>query len=88
MIVDNIQENASFGAAILAGIGAGIYPNADHAFQTIKRIEMVHRPNSEHSKIYNRLYDKVYRNLYDHLRGVNHNIEEVLKIMKPRASTV
>jgi len=80
MIVDNIQENASFGAAILAGIGAGIYPNADRAFETIKRIEAVYRPNSEHSTIYNQLYDKVYRNLYDHLRGVNHDIEEVLKI--------
>ena len=81
MVVDNIQENTSFGAAILAGIGAGIYHNADEAFQIIKRKETVSYPNPENSKIYNQLYDRFYRDLYDKLKPVNRDIEKVLKIL-------
>jgi xylulokinase len=79
MIVDKIQENTSFGAAILAGIGAGIYHNIDEAFEVIKRDEDVVYPNPKNTEIYNRLYDNFYRGLYAKLMGVNKDMEEILR---------
>jgi sugar (pentulose or hexulose) kinase len=85
MVIDNIQENTAFGAAILAGIGAGIYHSADNAFQVIKRKETVISPDPGNAKIYRALYERFYRDLYDNLSGVNHSIEEVLKIIEKGA---
>jgi xylulokinase len=41
------EEGAAFGAAILAGVGAGIWPSVDHACNAVVRVaEMVrHRPD-------------------------------------------
>jgi len=81
MVVDNIQENTSFGAAILGGIGAGIYRDVDDAFSIIRTKEDVIHPNPENTEIYGRLYDKCYLGLYDQLVGVNRDIEAVVRIL-------
>ncbi|MBW2152167.1 MAG: hypothetical protein JRH18_10915, partial [Deltaproteobacteria bacterium] len=79
MIIDKIQEHTSLGAAILAGIGTGIYRNVDEAFEVTKREEELIYPRAENSEVYKRLYDTLYRDLYGRLIGINQDIEKVFK---------
>jgi len=81
MIINDIRENTSLGAAILAGIGAGIYRNPEEVFRTLKSEEETFLPNPDNSQIYRQIYGRFYRGLYQKMIGVNRDIEEVLKIL-------
>ncbi|MBC8389723.1 MAG: xylulokinase [Actinobacteria bacterium] len=64
----NVEEGPSYGAAILAGVGAGIYKTVKEAADRI--IKEVNRtsPNSDNVKKYRKYY-KSYRSLYQSLKG-------------------
>ncbi len=63
----NIDEGPALGAAILAGVGAGIYQDvAEASDSTIKVIGVV-EPNQEWRKVYVDLYE-VYKDLYPALK--------------------
>jgi xylulokinase len=60
----NIEENAAFGAALLAGVAVRIYPNVKEACQrTLKVIDEIY-PDQEVL-----LYDELYRRIYRELRN-------------------
>ncbi len=81
LVVNNIKENTSLGAAILAGLGAGIYRSADHAFETLKRDNEVLQPEPENLEIYRQIYEQFYCRLYEKMTAVNYDIERLLKIL-------
>lgn len=63
----NTTEGAAYGAALLAGVGAGVWPDVDTACaQTIFVSDRV-SPNSETSKTYQAAY-RVYQSLYPALK--------------------
>ncbi|MEI6521088.1 MAG: xylulokinase [bacterium] len=63
----NIDEGPAFGVALLAGVGAGIYPSVQEACaRTIKVIDKT-PPIQANTEIYNKYYP-IYRNLYAHLK--------------------
>jgi xylulokinase len=61
------DEGAAFGAAILAGVGAGAWPTVDAACsQAVRRAERV-EPNPAAREVLDRNYE-IYRRLYPALR--------------------
>lgn len=63
----NIDEGPALGAAILAGVGAGIYPSVLEASDSIIKVERAVEPNPEWQKVYAELH-QVYKDLYPALK--------------------
>lgn len=62
----SINEGPAFGAALLAGVGAGIFKNVDEAIKETVNARTVARPNREKEQLYNQLYE-IYKSLYSSL---------------------
>jgi xylulokinase len=52
-----VEEQSAVGAAILAGLGAGVYPKADAACATFVRYRAPLEPQHEASAVYQQLFD-------------------------------
>ncbi|HBR02052.1 MAG TPA: xylulokinase [Ruminiclostridium sp.] len=61
------KESPALGAAILAGVGAGLYPSIQKACEAIIRTNPPQQPNREHGKKYNGFYE-IYKALYPQLK--------------------
>jgi len=73
LVTVNTTEGAAYGAALLAGVGAGVWSNVDDACaQTIATRDRV-TPNKETSNVYESLYEQ-YKRLYPILKPVFHNL--------------
>jgi xylulokinase len=73
LVTVNTTEGAAYGAALLAGVGAGVWPNVDTACaQTISIRDHV-TPNKESTAVYNSLYDQ-YQRLYPTLKPIFHDL--------------
>lgn len=67
------SEGSAFGAALLAGVGGGIYRSvAEAAEQAIQIRERV-APNPENARLYDQLYP-VYQGLYPAVRNLAHQL--------------
>ncbi len=73
----DIPEVVTLGAAMLAGLGAGVYQNSADAVEQIKRNEIVYIPDMTHHREYRKIYDGVYKNLYPAIKEINHQIDRV-----------
>ncbi len=72
--VANPQEAGAVGAAFIAAIGLGIYPD----FQTLKKVVRVTRtfePKAENAEIYSELFD-AYKKVYGALRGIHRQLNQ------------
>jgi xylulokinase len=67
MSVINVDEGAAFGAALLAGVGAGVYPDVMTACRTTIRVQDTLEPDPQSAAIYEQ-YHALYRRLCSHLR--------------------
>ncbi|MDF2592081.1 MAG: Xylulokinase [Clostridia bacterium] len=62
--VPKVKEATALGAAILAGIGVGLFDTIESAVNKIVCLDKTYYPNNENYKLYNDLYEdwkKVYR---------------------------
>jgi xylulokinase len=76
LVTVNTTEGAALGAALLAGVGAGIWPDADTACaQTVSVKERV-SPNPETAEIYQSLH-YLYQNLYFALKPTFHTLANI-----------
>ena len=67
LVTINVDEGPAFGACLLAGVGAGIYPSVPEACRrTIQVTERI-LPNAADAAVYERYY-QVYRRLYPALK--------------------
>ncbi len=64
--VDNDNATA-LGAAMLGGVGAGIYKDFEEAVSRCVRFKDSYEPNATNAEIYNRAYDK-FRRIYEALK--------------------
>jgi xylulokinase len=64
----NVEEGPSYGAAIIAGVGAGLYPSVRKACSSILKEVTETGPDAETNDRYSRYY-AVYRSLYTDLKG-------------------
>lgn len=68
MTTINVDEGAAFGAALLAGVGARIYPDVVTACRQTITVKDTLKPDQLAVAKYNELYD-LYKRLYLHLKG-------------------
>ena len=76
LVVPNVTEAAALGAAILAGIGAGLYKNAEEALKRVYKEKSRFSPRVENTKRYDRYYN-VYRKIYKPLIEIFDEIYEL-----------
>lgn len=63
------EEGAAYGAAILAGVGAGVWPSVDNACSSAIRVAKKVRPHPEVVGIMNRQYS-AYRRVYPAMKNI------------------
>jgi len=63
------EEGAAYGAALLAGVGAGVWKSTEDACRRTVRISARIEPNPQSSSILHRQY-KTYRRIYPALRSI------------------
>jgi len=63
------EEGAAYGAALLAGVGAGVWKDVDEACRQAVHISSVVEPNRESSAVMQRQYCR-YRRMYPALRSI------------------
>ena len=72
----DIEETTALGAAILAGIGAGVYENAGDAFDSIVKKETVIEPELSSFSYLQSKY-QVYKNIYPALKNINQDLSNI-----------
>lgn len=73
VVAPRITEAAAWGAALLAGSGAGIYSDVKVAAERLLRIDQRYFPDVSKTEEYNRLY-LLYRQLYAATRDIHHRL--------------
>jgi xylulokinase len=71
--VSNIEEATSLGAAMLAGIGVGLYQDEEDAFACVQKPSTVYEPDPAAARVYAQLYP-IYQQLYPALKSVSHGL--------------
>ena len=69
LVTVNTTEGAAFGAALLAGVGAGIWPDVPTSCKSVIRPVETTQPNPVAVKRYAEAYP-IYQSLYPALRPV------------------
>ncbi len=67
LVTINVSDGAPFGAALLAGVGTGIYDNVPQACQATIRVESRIDPIASNQHIYDECY-QIYHSLYPALK--------------------
>jgi xylulokinase len=76
LVTVNTTEGAAFGAALLAGVGTGVWPSVDAACgETIRVTDRVF-PNQEANRTYESMYQQ-YQNLYPALKPTFHALATI-----------
>lgn len=70
--VPALQIGASYGDALLAGVGIGLFADTAHAGRSVK-IDRVLQPDPNGCRLYDEYY-KVYRELYDRTAAIAHSL--------------
>ena len=73
----DIAEAVSLGAAVLGGIGAGIFRNLDEALSTLRYGSETVIPRNDWSRIYKTHYEKVYSGAWPQVRPLQERLFEV-----------
>ena len=71
--VPEVEEATPLGAAILAGIGVGLYKDEQDAFDHVYKPGQTFEPNPELASKYADWF-KIYRELYPTLKSVSHHL--------------
>lgn len=77
VIVTTMTEATSLGAALLGGLGAGVYADVPAALGQLKRDEVVVEPLAEQVALYETYFRQVYQQLYLALRPLHHTIYQL-----------
>ena len=67
-------EATAFGAALLGGLAAGVWPDLPSARGAIEQERRLVEPDPAWCDRYARLYDGIYRKLYPALAPISHDL--------------
>ena len=70
------SEGSAFGAALLAGVGAGVYKSVEESAREAIQTRECLSPRPNHVAVYDRVY-QVYRSLYPAVRKLAHQLSAV-----------
>jgi xylulokinase len=73
LVTVNAEEGAAYGAALLAAVGSGIWPDVPSASHQVTQITGSTEPQSEQTAIYDQQY-ATYRGLYPALQETFHKL--------------
>jgi xylulokinase len=76
LVTVNTTEGAAYGAALLAGVGIGAWPDIATACEETVKVEGQTTPNSKNQEVYKKMYD-LYRNLYPVLKPTFESLASV-----------
>jgi len=76
VLVPQVVEAAVVGAAILAALGIGAYPDLHHAMAAMVRVSRRLEPDERNAALYARLFDS-YRGLYPALRETSWRLHDL-----------
>ncbi|MCL4294827.1 MAG: xylulokinase [Anaerolineae bacterium] len=76
LVTVNTTEGAAYGAALLAGVGVGGWPDVDAACQAAIKVTGSTRPQADQAAKYERVYAE-YRQLYPALKAISHNLSSI-----------
>lgn len=68
ILVPRSSVGSPFGAAVLAGIGTGVFTNIRKSLMEIVHLERRFEPDQANHEQYSRIYD-IFRDIYDHLKN-------------------
>ena len=68
IVVPSSDTATTLGAAILAGVGVGMYGSFEEAVGLTVKEKRRHEPNPQHREVYERNY-QIYLELYEQLKG-------------------
>jgi xylulokinase len=71
--VPEVEEATALGAAILAGIGVGLYKNEQDAFDHVYKQGETFEPNPKLASLYDEGY-RIYEQLYPALKPISHQL--------------
>ena len=77
VITINSTEGPALGVAILAGVGAGVYPSVESACARVIKTVTSQKPIEENIELYNKYY-KIYKNLYTALKDQFKAVAEII----------
>ena len=72
----NVEEGPAFGAALIAGVGVGLYDSFEEAGESIIRVDRTIAPIEDNVKKY-REYYSIYRDLYKSLKEDFANLAKI-----------
>jgi xylulokinase len=70
--VPNVPEAAATGAALLAGVGTGVFRTLADAVDSLRYRAEVLTPDPARVAWYDQVYEQVFEPLYKALRGIHH----------------
>ncbi len=76
ILVPQLEEGTPLGAAILAGIGTGLYANEHEAYEKTYKPGKVFQPDDKMAPRYAEGY-KIWKDIYPALKGINERIFEL-----------
>jgi xylulokinase len=76
IVVPDVEEATPLGAAILAGIGIGLYRNEQDAFEHVYRPGKTYFPDPQLASKYANGY-QIYRQLYPALKPISHQLYDL-----------
>ena len=68
LLLPRTSVGSPFGAAMLAGMGAGAFPDVRKSLLEMVQLDRRFEPNPANHERYTRIY-QVYRDIYEHLKG-------------------
>jgi xylulokinase len=77
IFLTDVSDAASLGAAILGGLGAGIYPDVPVALTTLRHETTRVDPLEDQVALYEQIYTQVYKQLYPALSHLHHALEPI-----------
>ena len=70
------NDGGALGAALLAGVGAGVYPSVPEACDRVIRVRSEHQPDAAAAKAYAPYY-ALYRSAYSAIKPLCHHLAEL-----------
>ncbi len=78
--VVSVKEATALGAALLGGMGAGIYADLPSALRQLRYTQEEIKPMPDEAKFYDAGFKNVYTKLYDTLRPLHHAIDALPQV--------
>ncbi|MBP2627040.1 MAG: Xylulokinase [Firmicutes bacterium] len=74
----DVPEVVTLGAAMLAGVGAGVYQDPADAVRKTRRDDKFYKPDMKKHARYRAIFNQVYQEIYPALQEINHKIDDLI----------